>query len=88
MVLWGKNKIKVFGITELVTENDFFDYDIKYNGNQRKLLRKNFRKAKTINFELSLKIYNKLGMKGFTRSEFILIGDNACFLKINSIRND
>ena len=32
-----KNKIKVFGITELITENDFFDYDAKYNGNSKEI---------------------------------------------------
>jgi len=81
-----KNKIKVFGITELVTENEFFDYDAKYNGNSKEITPARIsEKQKQLVSELSLKIYNKLGMKGFTRSEFILIGDNAYFLEINSI---
>ena len=85
-VMKFKNKIKVFGITELVTENEFFDYDAKYNGNSKEITPARIsEKQKQLVSELSLKIYNKLGMKGFTRSEFILIGDNAYFLEINSI---
>ena len=32
-----QKNIKVFGITELITENDFFDYDAKYNGNSKEV---------------------------------------------------
>ena len=81
-----KNKIKVFGITELITENDFFDYDAKYNGNSNEITPANIsEKQKQIVSDLSIKIYKKLGMKGFTRSEFIIINDTAFFLEINSI---
>jgi len=81
-----KNKIKVFGITELITENDFFDYDAKYNGNSKEMTPANIsEKQKQIVSDLSIKIYKKLGMKGFSRSEFILINDTAYFLEINSI---
>ena len=41
-----KNKIKVFGITELVNENEFFDYDAKYNGNSKEITRQEFPKSK------------------------------------------
>ena len=32
-----QKNIKVLGITELITENDFFDYDAKYNGNSKEI---------------------------------------------------
>ena len=32
-----KKEVKVFGITELITENDFFDYDAKYNGKSKEI---------------------------------------------------
>ena len=35
-VLNYKNNIIVLPITEIVSENDFFDYDAKYNGKSRK----------------------------------------------------
>lgn len=81
-----QNKVKVFGITEIITENDFFDYDAKYNGNSKEITPANIsEKQKQIVTNLSIKIYKKLGMKGFTRSEFIIIHDIAYFLEINSI---
>ena len=36
-VMKYKNEIKVFGITELVTENDFFDYEAKYEGKSKEI---------------------------------------------------
>ena len=81
-----QNKVKVFGITEIISENDFFDYDAKYNGNSKEITPANIsEKQKQIVTNLSIKIYKKLGMKGFTRSEFIIINDIAYFLEINSI---
>lgn len=81
-----QNKVKVFGITEIITENDFFDYDAKYNGNSKEITPANIsEKQKQIVTNLSIKIYKKLGMKGFTRSEFIIINDIAYFLEINSV---
>ena len=81
-----QKNIKVFGITELITENDFFDYDAKYNGNSKEITPANIsEKQKQIVTNLSIKIYKKLGMKGFTRSEFIIINDIAYFLEINSV---
>jgi len=81
-----RNKIQVFGITELVTKNEFFDYDAKYNGKSEEFTPARISEnQKKLVSELSLKVYKKLGMKGFTRSEFILIDNNAYFLEINSI---
>ena len=81
-----QKNIKVLGITELITENDFFDYDAKYNGNSKEITPANIsEKQKQIVTDLSIKIYKKLGMKGFTRSEFIIINDMAYFLEINSV---
>ena len=78
-----QKNIKVLGITELITENDFFDYDAKYNGNSKEITPANIsEKQKQIVTDLSIKIYKKLAMKGFTRSEFIIINDMAYFLEI------
>ena len=81
-----QKNIKVLGITELITENDFFDYDAKYNGNSKEITPANIsEKQKQIVTDLSIKIYKKLATKGFTRSEFIIINDMAYFLEINSV---
>ena len=35
--------------------------------------------------EMAVKIYSKLRIKGFSRSEFIFVGDTPYFLELNSI---
>lgn len=81
-----KNNIEVFGITELVTDNDFFDYEAKYNGKSKEITPANISEVQKNNvIEISKKIYRKLGMKGFSRSEFIFVGNSPYFLEINSI---
>tara|TARA_B100000767_G_scaffold144871_1_gene136668 strand:- start:2476 stop:3450 length:975 start_codon:yes stop_codon:yes gene_type:complete len=81
-----KNNIEVFGITQLITENDFFDYEAKYGGKSKEITPANITKIQKKNVtEISKKIYKKLGIKGFSRSEFIFVGDTPYFLELNSI---
>ncbi len=85
-VMKFKNEIKVFGITELVTENDFFDYEAKYEGKSIEITPANItyeQKKRVTN--IVKKIYSKLEMKGFSRSEFIFVNNIPYFLEINSI---
>ena len=36
-VMKYKNNIEIFGITELISENDFFDYEAKYEGKSKEI---------------------------------------------------
>ena len=81
-----KDNLEIFGITELVTENDFFDYEAKYSGKSQEITPANISKVQKKNvIEISKKIYNILGIKGLSRSEFIFIGNTPYFLELNSI---
>ena len=81
-----KKNIKVFGITELVTENDFFDYEAKYEGKSKEITPANISKIQKNNVtKIAKKIYQKLGIKGLSRSEFIFVGNTPYFLELNSI---
>jgi D-alanine-D-alanine ligase len=85
-VMKYKNNIEIFGITELISENDFFDYEAKYEGKSKEITPANISEIQKNNvLKISKKIYLKLGMKGFSRSEFIFVGDTPYFLEINSI---
>ena len=85
-VMKYKNNIEIFGITELISENDFFDYEAKYEGKSKEITPANISEIQKNNIlKISKKIYLKLGMKGFSRSEFIFVGDTPYFLEINSI---
>ena len=81
-----KNEIKVLGITQLITDNDFFDYSAKYEGKSKEITPANISELQKSNVtKIAKKIYKKLGIKGFSRSEFIFIGDTPFFIEINSI---
>ncbi len=81
-----KKEIKVFGITELVTENDFFDYEAKYEGKSKEITPANISKIQQNNVtKIAKKIYQKLGIKGLSRSEFIFVDNTPYFLELNSI---
>mgnify|MGYP001435073452 FL=1 len=81
-----KKEIKVFGITELITENDFFDYEAKYEGKSKEITPANISKIQQNNVtKIAKKIYRKLRIKGLSRSEFIFVGNTPYFLELNSI---
>lgn len=79
-------KITVLPITEIVSENDFFDYEAKYLGKSKEIT------PARISEELKHKIetvakraYEVLKMKGFSRSEFIIVNGEPHMLEMNTI---
>ncbi|TLP81023.1 D-alanine--D-alanine ligase [Maribacter sp. ACAM166] len=84
-VLKLKGKTTVFPITEIVTENDFFDYEAKYGGKSQEITpaRINTEQLDKVT-AASKKIYDLLKMTGFSRSEFIFIGNEPYLLEINT----
>jgi D-alanine-D-alanine ligase len=81
-----KGKTTVLPITEIVSENDFFDYEAKYLGKSQEIT------PARISDELTQKIravaslaYTVLQMKGFSRSEFIIVNDEPYMLEMNTI---
>lgn len=81
-----QGKIEVLPITEIVSENDFFDYDAKYKGKSKEITPariSDVEKKKVIN--TARKVYRVLNMSGFSRSEFILVDGEPYFLEINTV---
>ena len=81
-----QGKIEVLPITEIVSENDFFDYDAKYEGKSKEITPARIsevEKKKVIN--TARKVYRVLNMSGFSRSEFILVDGEPYFLEINTV---
>lgn len=84
-VITFKKEVVVLPITEIVSGNDFFDYEAKYLGKSQEITPARLSKEMTKKIEeLSKKIYKLLGMKGFSRSEFIIVGDEPYFLEMNT----
>lgn len=81
-----QGKTTVLPITEIVSENDFFDYEAKYLGKSQEIT------PARISDEMTQKVgnvakraYEILRMKGFSRSEFIIVNDEPFMLEMNTI---
>lgn len=85
-VIQYKNQLKVLPITEIVSENDFFDYEAKYLGKSQEITpaRISLEVQKKVE-EVAKKVYSVLNMNGFSRSEYILVNDEPFFLEMNTV---
>lgn len=71
--------------TEIISYNDFFDYDAKYNGESDEITPAKIKiELENIVKEISLDIYKKLNLKGFSRCDFILRDNQFYFLEVNT----
>ncbi|MBU2950260.1 D-alanine--D-alanine ligase [Tamlana agarivorans] len=85
-VISYKGEVIVLPITEIVSENDFFDYEAKYEGKSQEITPARLTKAQEaqVNKEAK-KVYEVLKMKGFSRSEFIFKDGEPHLLEMNTI---
>ncbi|PCI34645.1 MAG: D-alanine--D-alanine ligase [Flavobacteriaceae bacterium] len=85
-VIEYKGAIKILPITEIISENDFFDYEAKYEGKSDEVTPANLTPQieKRVQ-EVAKLVYKSLNMSGFSRSEYILINDEPHFLEINTV---
>ena len=81
-----KGEIIVLPLTEIVSENDFFDYEAKYLGKSQEITPARISPELTEKVNaVAKKAYEVLKMKGFSRSEFILVNDEPHMLEMNTI---
>ena len=84
-VIKYKGKTKVLPITEIVTENEFFDYEAKYEGKSQEITpaRISLQQEEKVS-AVAKNVYDILKMNGFSRSEFIFVGDEPYMLEMNT----
>ncbi|OYQ31981.1 D-alanine--D-alanine ligase A [Flavobacterium cyanobacteriorum] len=84
-VLNLNGKITVLGITEIVPHNDFFDYEAKYMGKSDEITpaRLDAETDQRVR-EMAAKIYEVLGMSGFSRTDFIIMDGIPHFIEMNT----
>jgi len=81
-----KGKITVLPITEIVSENDFFDYEAKYLGKSQEITPARITPEMTQKVSaIAQRAYEILKMKGFSRSEFIIVDGEPFMLEMNTI---
>lgn len=81
-----QGEIIVLPITEIVSENDFFDYEAKYLGKSQEITPARISEELAEKVRLTAKrAYEVLKMKGFSRSEFIIVDGEPHMLEMNTI---
>lgn len=79
------NEIIALPPTEIVSENEFFDFEAKYLGKSQEITPARISEKETEILQHEAKrIYKLLNMKGVTRSDFIIEKGKPYFLEINT----
>ena len=81
-----RTKSVVFPVTEVVTENEFFDYDAKYNGQVQEITPARISDSLTQRIQtLTAMLYDILGCHGIIRIDYIITeGNKINMLEINT----
>ncbi len=75
----------VFPITEVITKNEFFDYNAKYMGEVEEITPADLSHEKTLEIQqLTSKIYDLVGAKGIIRADFIISDNIPYLLEVNT----
>ena len=81
-----KGEVIVLPITEIVSDNDFFDYEAKYLGKSQEITPARLTPEVEARVrEVAKKAYEVLKMSGFSRSEYILVNREPYMLEMNTI---
>ncbi|MCR5245662.1 MAG: D-alanine--D-alanine ligase [Bacteroidales bacterium] len=79
-------EVKALPIIEIVTENEYFDYDAKYNGQSREVCPADVpEEISSLVQDTTRKIYSSLGCAGVVRMDYIFAEDGLYFLEVNTI---
>ena len=85
-VIQNKYKRIILPITEIISDNELFDYNAKYLGESKEITPGNVSdKSRKLIYEYLNIIYDNLNLKGITRSEFIIIDEIPYILETNTI---
>ncbi|MCH2194416.1 D-alanine--D-alanine ligase [Kordia sp.] len=81
-----RGTVTVLPVTEIVSENDFFDYEAKYLGQSQEITPARISPELTEKVsKVAKSIYKILKMEGFSRSEFIFKDDEPYLLEVNTV---
>lgn len=85
-VITYKGEVKVLPMTEIVSENDFFDYEAKYLGKSQEITPARIsEEVRNKIAQAAKKSYEILKMSGFSRSEFIVVNGEPHMLEMNTV---
>ena len=80
------NKINALPITEIISENAFFDYEAKYQGKSQEITPAKINNQLTSKIkETTINIYKKMKLSGVCRIDFIIQDNKPYIIEINTI---
>ena len=81
-----EGKGKAFPITEIISQNDFFDYTAKYEGLSEEITPARISEKHTKELQqTSEKIYKQMNLRGICRIDFIIMNNIPYIIEINTI---
>ena len=79
-------QVKALPVIEIVSENEYFDYEAKYNGCSREICPAPIDDdSRELIQHTTERIYEALGCRGVVRIDYILSADGLYFLEVNNI---
>lgn len=84
-VFKNQGKVVVVNTTEIISKNEFFDYEAKYLGASEEITPAPISEEEDKRIrEAAAHIYRSLDMTGFSRLDFIIVNGTPYFLEINT----
>ena len=85
-VYFDGKSVAALPIVEIISENEFFDYEAKYNGKSKEICPADIKPELASEIqEVSRRLYVHLGCSGLVRFDYILADDGIYFLEVNTI---
>lgn len=80
-----KNGLCALPLTEIVSENEFFDFEAKYQGKSNEITPARISIQQTISIQNQAKqIYHVLNLKSIARIDFMLVGETPYVIEVNT----
>ena len=84
--IFTHQEIEVLPLTEIVSHNDFFDFEAKYKGLSDEITPGRISRKETENVQKITKhVYKELGLKGIVRIDYIIMKGIPYLIEINTI---
>ena len=84
-VFRDKTELTALPLTEIVSENEFFDFEAKYQGKSNEITPARISAELTSNIQKEAKrIYQLLNLKSIARIDFMLVGETPYVIEVNT----
>ncbi len=85
-VYFDGEKVSALPLIEIITDNEYFDYDAKYNGNSQEVCPAEVTdELRELVQQTSCRLYSAMGCNGVVRIDYIYSDGELYFLEVNTI---